>query len=599
MRPRGFRRSPPAARVTRPALRNFVAQVRLSLNGYSRGSVGVPHLSFIGKPIMKQVPVLFLSADPTRTLSLDEDLRSIQVKVRAAEYRDVLDFDTRLAARLDDVLQALYAKKPQIVHFSGHGSPDGLMLVGKDGHSGDWVRAEGLAELFTAFHGNIRLVVLSACSTHDQARAIANVVGCAIGTPADIADEAAIVFNAEFYRALAFGESVQGACTKACAVLALKELDQVRPKLFVAPGVDSAQLFFVNEVLSNPVHGPVGDSGQFIPAPSPSAAPDPVSLPVPVPDPVVAAVPPHPAVLTRRAALVVVACGVVFGAQQLLAGKDGSRPPGHGATDSATISELSAAEALAVARELHRVGNYAAAVPRFQRAAEAGNPEAMGFLGTAFLHGQGTERTPELAAHWLAQAAEKRDARGMNAYGLAYEEGFGVAQSYRWARHWYDAAAREKNDAEAMRNLARLHRQGLGTERHDSLALAWYLDAVGAGSVEAMVDVGTMYAEGMNGRRDADQALRWFQRAAAAGSPRAMHAIGRLYEGARNFGQALAWYRRAAEAGSADAMNSLGVLYRNGWGVEADRAEASRWYRRAVEAGSPAAARNLAALEGD
>lgn len=535
---------------------------------------------------MKKIPVVFLSADPTHTLSLQEDLRSIQEKVRAAEYRDVLDFDSRPAARLDDMLQALYETKPQIVHFSGHGSRDGLMFVGPDGRSREWVSAEDLTELFTAFRGDIRLVVLSACSTHDQARTIADVVGCAIGTPADIADEAALVFNTQFYRALAFGESVQGACAKACAVLAAKKLDQVRPELWVATGIDPAQLF------------PVDDTGRFIPIPTQSPAPAPVSSPMPAPGPAAVPVRSKPGVLTRSAALLVVVWAVVLWAGQLVGGNERPWPPGNGAADSATISELSAPDALAAARELYRVGNYAAAVPRFQRAAEAGNAEAMGFLGMAFLRGLGTARTPELAAHWLARAADRRDARGMNAYGLAYEEGFGVVQSYRWARHWYEVAATEKNDGEAMRNLARLHRQALGTVRNDSLALAWYLNAVGAGSVEAMVDIGNMYAEGVKGRRDANQALRWFQRAAGAGSPRAMHSIGRLHEDARNFGQALAWYRKAAGAGSADAMNNLGVLYQNGWGVAADRGEASRWYRRAAEAGSPAALGNLTALEG-
>lgn len=500
---------------------------------------------------MKKVPVLFLSADPSRTLSLEEDVRNIQVKVRAAEYRDVLDFDFRPAARFDDVVQALYETKPQIVHFSGHGSPDGLMLVGRDGHTRQWLSAEDLTELFTAFRGDIRLVVLSACSTGPQASAIAKVVGCAIGTPTEIADEAAIVFNAEFYRALAFGESVQGACAKACAVLNGHELDQVRPEV-VAPELDPAELILI---------------------------------------------PRRKWLLTRWAAAMLTVASVALAFES--PGRiERISHPGNGAADSVAIGKLSAEEALAAARELYRVGNYAAAVPRFKRAAVDGNSEAMGFLGMAYLTGQGTERTPELAAHWLAQAADRRDARGMNAYGRAYEEGFGVAQSYRWARHWYEVAATEKNDAEAMRNLARLHRQGLGTARHDSLALAWYLKAAGAGSLDAVVDVGLMYAEGVNGRRNVDQALSWFQRAANAGSPRAMYAIGRLHEDGRNFGHALAWYRRAAEAGSAEAMNNLGVLYQNGWGVAADRAEASRWYRRAAEAGSPAAAANLTALEG-
>ncbi|MBD0319293.1 MAG: SEL1-like repeat protein [Gemmatimonadetes bacterium] len=490
---------------------------------------------------MTKVPVLFLSADPTGTLSLQEDLRSIQVKVRAAEYRDALHFDIRPAARLDDVVQALYETRPRIVHFSGHGCSDGLMFVGTDGHTPQWASVEDLTELFTAFRGEIGLVVLSACSTGVQARAIADVVGCAIGTPARIADEAAIAFNAEFYRALAFGESVEGARAKTCAVLALNGLDTVRPEVAAGPGVDPGELIIVPRRRW------------------------------------------WPAVVSTLLLL----CVVAFTGLRGSGGDEPLVPP-----------PPAPPEAFAAAVELHRVGNYAASFPLFKIAAEAGNPEAMGFVGSAFLHGQGTERTPELAAHWLAQAADKRDGRGMNAYGLAYEEGFGVAQSYYHARQWYQAAAAEKNEAEAMRNLARLYRRGLGTARSDSLALAWSLKAADAGSLEAMVDVGMMYAEGVKGRRDMDEALRWLRRAADLGSSRAMYAIGRLHEGARDFDLALGWYRMAAQAGSADAMNGLGVLYQNGWGVAADRAQASGWYRRAVKAGSPVARGNLAALEG-
>jgi TPR repeat protein len=503
--------------------------------------------------MVKKVPIVFLSADPTRTLSLEEDLRNIKIKVRAAKYRDVLHFDPCPAARFDDLIQALHETKPQVVHFSGHANHEGLMLVGEDGRTPHWVTARDLEELFTAFRDNIRVVVLSGCLTGPQAKAIAGIVGCAIGTPAKILDEAAIVFNAEFYRAIAFGESLQGAFEKGCAALT-GELDSVHPKLETRADVDPRTVILVK--------------------------------PAPV----------------RRwwvagATLLVVSFGVALAAH--VRGEDGGPHRNRVLAPVDTgLSTTSPAEDLAAARELHRMGNYAASFPRFRRAAEAGIPEAMGFLGVAYLRGEGTERNPELTAHWLSLAAKARDARGMNAYGLAYEDGFGVGQSYRWARHWYEVAAKEKNDAEAMRNLARLYQRGLGTPPSDSLALDWYRRAVDAGSVDAIVDVGLMYAEGMDGRHDADQALRWFQRAADAGSPRAMHAIGRLHEDAKDYGQALVWYRRAADAGSAEAMNNLGVLYQNGWGVASDRAEAARWYRRAAEAGSPVAAGNLAALGG-
>ena len=58
----------------------------------------------------------------TPKLQLDEEIRQIGIKLRAAEYRDAFDFVPRFAARPDDLLQALLEHKPEIVHFSGHGS---------------------------------------------------------------------------------------------------------------------------------------------------------------------------------------------------------------------------------------------------------------------------------------------------------------------------------------------------------------------------------------------------------------------------------------------------------------------------------------------
>lgn len=507
---------------------------------------------------MKKVPIVFLAADPLRTLSLDEDMRTITQLVSTAENGGVLDFKPCPAARLDDLVQALHRERPQIVHFSGHGSQHGLMLVGAEPSTPDWVSADDLSGLFTTFSDTVSVVVLSACSTGPQAEQIARVVGCAIGTPADIADEAAIIFNAEFYRAIAFGESVKGAHEKACAVLRAKELDQVVPKLEVRAGVDAAQRVLVSR-----------------------AAP----------------------ILTRRmaagAALLVLTTSVALMAGQVLSEPGAAKSPSK--VDTVAVfrpGERSIREVLVAAQEFHRTGNYARSFPLFKHAAEAGNPEAMGWLGIAYMRGQGTDRAPDRAAYWLALASHNGDARGMNAYAQAYEEGFGVGPSVRLARHWYEVAATEKKDAEAMRNLARLHREGPDTIRRDSLALAWYLKAVDAGSVDAIVDVGLLYAQGVHGRRDTAEAVRWLQRAVDDRSSRAMHAMGRLHEEASDYTQALAWYRKAADAGSVEAMNSLGALYQEGRWVAPDRAEAARWYRRAAAAGSPVAASRLASLEG-
>jgi hypothetical protein len=203
---------------------------------------------------MSKVKILFFSADPLSRpphgreprLLLDEDVREIRAKVRAAEHRDALEFDYRLAARPDDLLQGLDETRPQVVHFSGHGGSEGLVLMDPREPLPHPVDAAALAQLFDACRGDIRLVVLSACLSQPQADAIARVVGCAIGTSAAISDEAAIAFNARFYAAIAFGHSVKAAFDQARAALALSHpAERDTPRLIARSGVNPARIRLV------------------------------------------------------------------------------------------------------------------------------------------------------------------------------------------------------------------------------------------------------------------------------------------------------------------------------------------------------------------
>jgi hypothetical protein len=202
---------------------------------------------------MKKVVVLFFAADPLSSpvgdgrvrLRLDEEVREIRAKVRAAEHRDALEFDFRLAATADDLIQALNENPPQVVHFSGHGGKAGLVLAGSDGQP-HRVGTEALARLFGAFRGGIRVVVLNACLSLPQAEAIAAAVGCAVGTREAISDRAAMAFGASFYRAVAFGHSVRAAFDQACAAVAMSDPDYAdSPVLVATPDVDPARLVLV------------------------------------------------------------------------------------------------------------------------------------------------------------------------------------------------------------------------------------------------------------------------------------------------------------------------------------------------------------------
>ena len=80
---------------------------------------------------MDKVKILFLAANPknTPTLQLDEEIRAITQKIRSSEYRDSLELISAWAVRADDLLQVFNEHKPHIVHFSGHGSSEGEIIL--------------------------------------------------------------------------------------------------------------------------------------------------------------------------------------------------------------------------------------------------------------------------------------------------------------------------------------------------------------------------------------------------------------------------------------------------------------------------------------
>lgn len=199
---------------------------------------------------MKKCKILFLSANPTgaHPLKLDEEIREIDTKIRQSEFRDTLELTSRWALRPDDLLEALMRHRPRIVHFSGHGSPDGkIILVDANGEPKP-VSREALQALFRVLSDNIRLVFLNTCYSKPQAEAIVEVIDCAVGMKHMIGDEAAIVFAASFYRAIGFSRSIQEAFDQGRAALMLAgNSEENIPELLSGEGVDASQIFLIGK----------------------------------------------------------------------------------------------------------------------------------------------------------------------------------------------------------------------------------------------------------------------------------------------------------------------------------------------------------------
>ncbi len=159
------------------------------------------------------ITILILAANPRDTVSLrlDEELRRVLANLRHAAYAERMRPELLLATRADDAWGAILQRKPRIVHFAGHGEGvDGLVLENEDGEA-EPVSTQALQELFKIFAPEVECVLLNACDSHVQARAIAAHIPVVIGVRGRIPDTAAGVFSAAFYQALGNGETYRRA----------------------------------------------------------------------------------------------------------------------------------------------------------------------------------------------------------------------------------------------------------------------------------------------------------------------------------------------------------------------------------------------------
>jgi hypothetical protein len=198
------------------------------------------------RPVPRKV-ILVMSANPDRTriLRVDEERREIDRAVRHAQAGDRLAIHTADALRLDDLQQALLHHRPTIAHFSGHGDAFTGIAVTNDRGGVQPVPPAALSDLFGILRGGLRCVVLNACYTDEQARAIAAHVPCVVGMRSRVRDDTAIRFAAGFYEGIAHARSIRVAF----------ELGRNRLDLHSQPDSDAPRLVATDGTADSPVIG--------------------------------------------------------------------------------------------------------------------------------------------------------------------------------------------------------------------------------------------------------------------------------------------------------------------------------------------------------
>lgn len=178
--------------------------------------------------------ILFLAANPSNTtkLKLSDEFREIQSKLRQSVERDKFELHHRSSVRPTDIIQDILELRPNIVHFSGHGSDTGELIFEDESGLSQPVTVFALTSLFELVSKHIECVLLNACYSNKQANSIAKYVKYVIGMRKEIQDIASIEFTIGFYQALGDGSSFEDAYRMGRARIALSGISgEFTPKL--------------------------------------------------------------------------------------------------------------------------------------------------------------------------------------------------------------------------------------------------------------------------------------------------------------------------------------------------------------------------------
>ncbi|GAB3222301.1 caspase family protein [Spirosoma arcticum] len=180
------------------------------------GFMSMPTAAPVGKR-----KILFLSANPALDrLRLDTESRRIWEELEMSDERDKYDYTTVSAVTPHHLTRILLKEKPYILHFSGHGTSEGLYLV-DDTEAPVLASTEALQQLFSVLGAGIGCLVLNACYSVSQAKELARFIPQVVGTSSKVGDDAALDFSVGFYQAIGAGQGFPNAFTLGRALVRL------------------------------------------------------------------------------------------------------------------------------------------------------------------------------------------------------------------------------------------------------------------------------------------------------------------------------------------------------------------------------------------
>lgn len=173
-------------------------------------------------------------------------------------------------------------------------------------------------------------------------------------------------------------------------------------------------------------------------------------------------------------------------------------------------------------------------------AAEHGVVDAQAHYAQFLLDGNGVERRPEEALYWFKLAANADHVMAMNMVGRCYENGWGIKSNMVVATYWFKLAATRGLDW-GMYNYATSLALGRGIDANQKKAFMWLTKAAAKGHAKSWNLLGGFYEDGNTVQADKDIAMDCYRRAAEGGDFRGQFNYGRLLAAQGNISDAIHW----------------------------------------------------------
>lgn len=173
--------------------------------------------------------------------------------------------------------------------------------------------------------------------------------------------------------------------------------------------------------------------------------------------------------------------------------------------------DISADNALMVAKESHKDGNYDWAKFCYERAVSLGSKDAMFDYAKWLYEGNGITRDCNKAVEYLTQLGEENNVNAQMLLRKIYKENNGIAPDVKKEMYWAVKAA-ENGDEDSQVSLGYAYQNGIGVKKNKKLAFAMYEKAAERGNQEAIKELIYCYANGKGVKKEVAYSVAYFKK---------------------------------------------------------------------------------------